>query len=1124
MSSATQQDRSKNKEDTWKSEELKRHLKASKPDDNRQKERRHRRNEDREEHLESRQKYNDKEKKEEQEHGRTLERYGDKDMDTIRNHHREKDKGRDYDRDQAKEKHKSVERKHSAEAMRKSHGVSKDYVSAKLEADTSMLKKRDVRERSDKSKQGDYDDEKRHRERREKEEKRRERAYDEDREQRYRKHREELETEDLDRERRRSERKHAERSTEDSERERRRSERKHMERLTVDEERRSEMKQKDVSSKDVDQERRRSERKHMERSKEGADREKRRIERKHRERSTEDVDRERRKSEQKYVERSTEGVDEERRNRERKHKEVSLEDVDRQRRRERKHREKYSEDADNVDGERRRSRRREAKHRERSTEDVDQAKLKNEQKHWERSTREDRHQGRSEMQSSEMRKPPLSKENMMDERERKHREQKNRKEHPDEGIKRTTEESENEGSADQAFSTDAANEDSTNYEEDFEDYADDFENESDNETEEPERNPEIEAIQRAMMLENEKIASFPSAPKQKERDEKPKQGAVAAPVKEQHRGVFIDFVSAKQRQVNGQIASKQKKRSTEILRLIDLDFSATLSLLDLHPVKEYEMYIRNFGRTNTKQAYVQCNEDNVDREVQTEEIDIEEKWTQHPGEGAVVSGGHKSDAAENATSSMKVDSQKLSSFLQSACQVIAVLLEEDRAEKRSDWNVQSKEPCMSISDGCFQLNTCLPFLQARQVYHLHFSPSQRHMLLTVHGLCKDPSIPRLDNRYIICVWNVWEPSTPQKVLICDAEVKCCCFSPGRAALVFAGTVDGTVAVWDLQEDPTMHHTMKIADTNWTIRSATFSTDGVFTPITHTCAVRAIEPVSSAAYKDHGISLLSSQEEGVSFQMASLDESAHLVIWVVVELRKVDSAGSQNDLGLIPGGKIKLVHSSSIHLDSNFFSKEVLSLGVPETLNIKFLPQDSNHFVIGTDIGIVARGTRYGFTEPPKQYKPRHGKLRPSKITAIDFSPFGASAFLAGCSDGCIRLQSLRAEFPIMQWSHSTGGQSVTALQWSLTRPTVFFVLDAACCIYIWDLMQNDLQPVAKETVRSDQLLCMATLGEPEKNNGLTGLVLAKASGKVDIQYIKKIWAKCQAGEMEKLQLFLQEIL
>ena len=39
------------------------------------------------------------------------------------------------------------------------------------------------------------------------------------------------------------------------------------------------------------------------------------------------------------------------------------------------------------------------------------------------------------------------------------------------------------------------------------------------------------------------------------------------------------------------------------------------------------------------QAYVQCNEDNTDRDVQTEEIEADDKWTQHPGDGKAVCGG-----------------------------------------------------------------------------------------------------------------------------------------------------------------------------------------------------------------------------------------------------------------------------------------------------------------------------------------------------------------------------------------------------------------------------------------------------------------------------------------------------
>ncbi|XP_072268713.1 cytoplasmic dynein 2 intermediate chain 1 isoform X2 [Pyxicephalus adspersus] len=703
----------------------------------------------------------------------------------------------------------------------------------------------------------------------------------------------------------------------------------------------------------------------------------------------------------------------------------------------------------------------------------------------------------------------------------------------------SNQESDNEKNIEEIIqNTDTAYDDSTNYEEDFDDYDEDFEEPSEEERIPVEvqkehipiqRNKEVEEMQKAMLLENERITSALAGHQQKvhdHHDQEPEPKGLNSDRKG-HKGVFIDFGSAKQRQVSSQNASKQKKRSMELLRLIDLDFSSTFSLLDLAPVKEYEMYIRNFGKSNTTQAYVQCNDDAVDREVQTEEIDIDEKWTQHPAEGAVVCGGHKNDLKDDMALKSKIDSQRLTSFLRSAAQVMAVLLEENRSDYQSRSKVHSKEPCMSISEGCFHLNTNLPFLQGRKIYHLQFSEVQRHLLLTVHGPSNKSVSAFINDKCLLCVWNIWQPSAPQKILMCESEVKCCCFSPGKASLVFAGTVDGSVLVWDLREDVSMHQTITIENANWTFRSVTFSTDGVFTSVNHTHPVKSIEPVPSAEAKDHGISTLSSQEEdvsGLSFQLASLDENGHLMFWVVVELRKVDEAGSQSDLGLIPGGKVKLIHSSSINLIDKFFHKDVLSLGIPETMNIRFFPQDSTHFVIGTDIGIVTHGTQYGIIDPPLQYSSLHNKLRPLKVTAIDFSPFAVPAFLVGCSDGCIRLHTMRAEYPVMQWNDTTGGQSIIALQWSLTRPTMFFVLDSASCIYMWDLLQNDLQPVAKESITSDQVLSMSVFGEPEKNNNLMGLALAMSSETVEVQYIKKKWAKSQPNELQKLELILQDIL
>ncbi|XP_075602729.1 cytoplasmic dynein 2 intermediate chain 1 isoform X2 [Balearica regulorum gibbericeps] len=675
---------------------------------------------------------------------------------------------------------------------------------------------------------------------------------------------------------------------------------------------------------------------------------------------------------------------------------------------------------------------------------------------------------------------------------------------------------------------------SANYEDDFEDYEDDFDDDEDKSGQEGgaeenlreipfSRTSEIEEIQRAISAENDRICT--SLPKTENEKKEPIVERQYPSVRNSFCGIFMDFQMANQRQSSRSMANKQKKRSSELLPLIDLDFSVSFSLLDLPPVNEYDMYIRNFGKMNTKQAYVQCNEDNLDRDVQTEEVETLEKWTQHPGESALVSGGPISsqDMSVNGALTPKIDSQRLANFLRSACQVIAVLLEEDQVATEPTWKIRSQQTSLSISDSCSQLNTNQPFLHDRKISCLYVSQVQRQTLLSVHGLPEKAGGVLLNRKSIICVWNIWQPSSPQKVLICDSEVICCCFSPSKTTLVFAGTIDGSLLVWDLREDSRMHPHITIGETAWMFRVPTFSTDGILNSVNHTSPILAVEPVSTSLYNDqnYGLSSLSYQKEmsGPPFQVASMDENGILNTWVVVELEKVDLAGSQTDLGLVPGGKVKLVHSSTMELSNSLFPKDVRQR-MPQTLTIKFLSSNPNHFIVGTNIGLVGHGTRHDLRVVPKLFRPRESGLRSIGINAIDFSPFGKPLFLVGCSDGSIRLHQMTSEYPLMQWNDSTNGQPIIAVQWALTRLAVFFVLDASSNVYIWDLLENDLLPVAKQTVPSENVVTMALLGEPEKTNGLLGIALAKESGQIDIQYVKKKWALPQPEESEKFHLLL----
>ncbi|XP_060244266.1 cytoplasmic dynein 2 intermediate chain 1 isoform X2 [Meriones unguiculatus] len=571
-----------------------------------------------------------------------------------------------------------------------------------------------------------------------------------------------------------------------------------------------------------------------------------------------------------------------------------------------------------------------------------------------------------------------------------------------------------------------------NCDEDFEDYEDDFEvcdgdDDSYNEHDPKEKSEElplaqkreIQEIQKAISAENERVGELSLKLFQKqgrmESVKEPWADTNGSTSRTPVCGIFVDFATASHRQKSRSQALKQKTRSTKLLRLIDLDFSFTFSLLDLPPVNEYDMYIRNFGKKNTKQAYVQYNEDNVDRDVQTEDIDTRDVWTQHPGEGTAVSGGSEEKDFSDVTVVPKIDTPRLSSFLRAACQVVAVLLEEDRLAAGPSWNPRVQDKALSISDSSSQLNTNLLFLQ----------------------------------------------------------------------------------------------------------------NGILTSVNHRSPLQAIEPVATSVYKKQSfvLSPISTQEEmaGLSFHIASLDESGVLNMWVVVELPKADISGSMSDLGLIPGGRIKLVHSAVIQLGISLSHKDSELWGCTQTLSVKFLPSDPNHFVVGTNMGFISHSTRQDWRVSPKMFKPQQRGFRPIKVNVIDFSPFEETVFLAGCSDGSIRLHQLRSEKPVLQWDSSTSGHSVTDLHWSPTRPAVFLVQDDASNIYVWDLLENDLGPVAQQPIFPDSLVAMTIMGEPEKTSGsFVALVLARSSGTVDIQYLKKWWTTPVADEHSQLRLLLQK--
>jgi len=687
--------------------------------------------------------------------------------------------------------------------------------------------------------------------------------------------------------------------------------------------------------------------------------------------------------------------------------------------------------------------------------------------------------------------------------------------------------------------------DGYNYEEDdFEDYDEDFEDDDGDDDDDDggedyetsldvQDNSGLQELLQALSAENEGARAS-------SREEQTDDQRETTKEKRQSRSTThgrINFVAAKQKQISDKVASRTKKRGQELMRLIDLDV-AVFDIFDLPPLNEYELYIKNFGRSDTKQAYVQCNEDNVEKEVQTEEIETITKWTQNPANDAAGFGDDEDDSQEDfssLTEKANIDSIRLASFLQRATQTCLILLEECVSKQTNTLFKENRE--MTCSDGFLQLSTKHSYLEGRTVQYVYVSPVQSHFLLIAYAPVSDKNKANsktpdmVQDKGLVCVWNTNDPFNPEKLLICESTPRCCCLSPSKATLAFAGLEDGSIVAWDLREPLSTHYMNKVCDGDNEVifRPPTFSTAGVLKKDeSHLSPVVSLLPLvmpGDSVRASIASNMMSDDMLGLSFQLASLEENASVYLWVVVELDRTNSAGSESDLGLSPGGKIKLIKSSSIAVQSpfrNFPNRSCL-----QALILRFLPHDPNHVYVGTDGGYVVHCDRHGGRASPKAHRPVIDTIE--RITAIDLSPWQLPCMLLGSETGNLWLFNLKNEFPLLSWPSSTSGSAILSVRWSHSRPSVFFVLDSQSNLHVWDLLKSDQGPITVENFKHSRVTCFELSSDYSSSGiGIPGrnaeLILVYESGAVEIHRISSVFSKASGDDMDRFASYLEGVV
>ncbi|KHN88986.1 WD repeat-containing protein 60 [Toxocara canis] len=697
------------------------------------------------------------------------------------------------------------------------------------------------------------------------------------------------------------------------------------------------------------------------------------------------------------------------------------------------------------------------------------------------------------------------------------------------------------------------------YEDDFEDYSDDFEEDT-----EDEEDASSNAQKSAGTDANSESISKSST--EKERLQKYGESPMIRRILNRSEPAESEGSKAVERKMtkSPRISSAQRKIDFSNATSTDLDTLSEVSkryemlkdlvgmelvyfdFLDLAPVRDYDFYMQMFGDGNRVQTQAQTGEEDLHRDVQTEEIECETKWTQHPPLDEL---GWGSAIAPNALELVDLNeedrylafykvnhmqSERLRKFITVAAQVIIELISAPQIEK--DLSSMSHRSNLTFSSG-YNIFSLGKLANASKVTCVRQNNSQ----LLVAFFVKESLAEDIVGKSLLVEFKRGEPEAPERVMLCEGEVRCCCYSPDGSSALFAGLADGSCLAFDLQESSSvfewtlpwpettneLHLRTPAYDTSYRGTSWKFDrNEEQEAPIVDIHAIGDMQNDSTQSYQVvsinevgtiyvwaviHGSSATIDVDFGLrpgatlkmnetdvlkpdkvimnstqSYQVVSINEVGTIYVWAVIH---GSSATIDVDFGLRPGATLKMNETDVLKPDKVIMNN---SLGRPCFIVNSMLPNplEKRQFLIGTDAGFI---------------------LNIVRMKGITFSGPRTYKADAGLSNGRVSLYKLNRAIAILVLiPPKSSRKPVTHVQFSPTCQSVFYSIHGDLRLLVWNIATGK-SPVAVCDLTSEiqaKVMCTAIWSQKTRRGNeettFSFLALGLSNGQLQVHALEKI--------------------
>ena len=386
----------------------------------------------------------------------------------------------------------------------------------------------------------------------------------------------------------------------------------------------------------------------------------------------------------------------------------------------------------------------------------------------------------------------------------------------------------------------------------------------------------------------------------------------------------------------------------------------------------------------------------------------------------------------------------------------------------------------------------------------------------------------LAGKSIVCSWETYQPSKPNRILICEGVVTACALTD-KSHCVVAGTDDGTVVLWDLREGRGAHITElceKIGMDNVPLRSPTYTTSHL--------------SFGSGAHSSRVVSICIGGG-GVN----SIDDRGMMTTWFISEVKKGQEEGVEVDLGLGVSGELKLIQSRTAWVTENAIKQadaNYLSDGGGDTpgWGSGFGPEvtgmftfnegsRSNFFLVARPGGKVLLCDK--FSGVVKPYASRSF----GNVGGVSFNKFVEGVFLVARADGSVELYRGEDFGVVMRWGSEcwggapgepSGGEDFTA-EWSPHRPALFYVYRGGRVYYV-DLMEDDGAVGMEGGQRLEEGVYMMGITKGSKNVGKVAMVGGGDGGVLAMRYVceelvTEVERLSEEGELEWMKEWVEGV-